>query len=239
MLTKNIIKFIRSLSNKRERYTQSLFIIEGEKIVLEALEIGVAIKSIYASPEWINKIESNRIEEASSKDMERCTSLSKSPGILAVLPFLEKPELDVNKGKYILLDRINDPGNLGTIIRIADWFGLDGIICSEGSVDVYNQKVVQSSMGSIFRMPVWYENLEAIMEKSSLSVIAADMNGEDFSSFKFPSSGLLLMGSESHGISDNLLNRVDQRITIPRIGKAESLNLSVATGIICQAFSKV
>ena len=154
MLTKNIIKFTRSLANKKERYSQSLFIIEGVKIVREAIELGLPIDSIYASPNQLSKIDSGLVTEASSKDMERCTSLKKAPGILAILPFLEKPKLDLNKGKYILLDRINDPGNLGTIIRIADWFGLDAIICSKDSVDVYNQKVVQSSMGSIFRIPV-------------------------------------------------------------------------------------
>lgn len=238
MLTKNIIKFTRSLANKKERYSQSLFIIEGVKIVREAIELGLPIDSIYASSNQLNKIDSELVTEASSKDMERCTSLKKAPGILAILPFLEKPKLDLNKGKYILLDRINDPGNLGTIIRIADWFGLDAIICSEDSVDVYNQKVVQSSMGSIFRIPVYYEDLEKVIKDNSLPVIAADMNGDDFSTFKYPSSSLLLMGSESHGISDELLALVDHKITIPRIGEAESLNVSVATGILCQAFAK-
>lgn len=237
MLSKNKIKFIRSLAIKRERYTHQNFIIEGEKIVREAIEFGLPIGEVIALESYVDKFGSFPIIPASKKDMERCSSLKNAPGVLAVLPFIEWKELDLKKGKYILLDGLNDPGNLGTIIRIADWFSIDAVICSSDSVDVYNQKVVQSSMGSVFRVPVYYRDLKEMISSSSLPVFAAAMEGKDFSSFSFPDSGMLLMGSESHGISEDLLAEIDHKITIPRLGEAESLNVSVATGILCQAFT--
>jgi TrmH family RNA methyltransferase len=238
MLTKNKIKFIRSLAIRKERYTQQRFIIEGEKIVKEAIEMGLPIEDIIALDSFSADLGSTIFISVSKKEIERCSSLKKAPGILATLPFMEWKELNKVNGKYILLDSVNDPGNLGTIIRIADWFGMDGVICSLNSVDVYNQKVVQASMGSIFRIPVYYMDLKEIIHSSPLPLIAASMQGEDFSTFSFPKSGMLLMGNESHGISNELLSLVDNEITIPRKGKAESLNVSVATGILCQAFAK-
>lgn len=237
MLTKNKIKFIRSLANKKERYSHQQFIIEGEKIVNEALNIGIPIDELIIEENYRSQFLSTELTIASKKDMERCSSMKQAPGVLAVLPFLSHPKNDFNKGKYILLDRINDPGNLGSIIRIADWFSIDGIICSNDSVDVYNPKVVQASMGSILRVPVWYNDLSQVIANSELKVIAADLEGEDVNSFVFPQNAMLLMGSESHGINDELLALIDYRVTIPKKGLAESLNLSVATGILCEKFS--
>jgi len=237
MLTKNKIKFIRSLRNKRERYTHQNFIIEGEKLLGEAMKSGIIINEIIGLASFEKDFDPNLFYKASEKEMDRLSSLKKSPGILAVAKYMDWDRLNLDKGKYLVLDRINDPGNLGTMIRISDWFGLDGIICSSDSVDVYNEKVVQSSMGSIFRVPIYYENLDEIVKNCKLPKIAAVMNGEDFSSFSFPQSGLLIMGSESHGISDTLLSHIDFPITITKIGGAESLNVGVAAGILCQAFT--
>lgn len=237
MLIKNKIKFIRSLASKKERYSQQLFIIEGEKLIGEALKSGIVIEEIIALESYENNFKSNLFSSASKKEMERISLMKKAPGILAVAKFMDWGKLKLEKGKFIALDRINDPGNLGTIIRIADWFGIDGIICSNESVDVYNEKVVQSSMGSIFRVPLFYEDLSSVLKDCTLPKMAAAMQGEDFTSFSFPESGILLMGSESHGISEDLLPLIDHQITITRLGNAESLNVGVAAGILCQAFT--
>jgi TrmH family RNA methyltransferase len=238
MLTKNKIKFIRSLASKKERYSHRLFIIEGEKLIGEALKSGIVMEEIIALESFENNFKSNLFSSASKKEMERISLMKKAPGILAVAKFMDWGKLKLDKGKYIVLDRINDPGNLGTIIRIADWFGINGIICSNDSVDVYNEKVVQSSMGSIFRIPVYYEELSLVLKNCRLTKMAAAMQGDDFLNVDFPESGLLLMGSESHGISEELLPFIDHHITISRIGKAESLNVGVAAGILCQAFTQ-
>jgi len=238
MLTKNKIKFIRSLRNKKERYAHQNFIIEGEKLLGEAMKSGVVVNEIIGLPAFEKDFDAKLFNKASEKEMDRLTSLKKSPGILAVAKYMDWGKLTLNKGKYLVLDRINDPGNLGTMIRIADWFGLSGIICSFDSVDVYNEKVVQSSMGSIFRVPVYYENLDETVKNCKLPKIAAVMNGDDFNSFSFPESGLLIMGSESHGVSESLLAYIDYPVTIAKIGHAESLNVGVAAGILCQAFTK-
>ncbi len=237
MLTKNKIKFVRSLRSKKERYSHNCFVIEGEKIVQEALNSNFEVDDVYALDSFDLSNDNIAMSLASKKEMDAMSGLKQAPGILAVAKFKNWGPIDLNKGKYILLDTLNDPGNLGTIIRIADWFAFDGIICSTTSVDVYNQKVVQSSMGSLFRVPVWYADLKNVIEESPLPCIAAVMKGEDFRGFSFPKSGLLLLGSESHGVSDELLSLIDSPVTIPRLGKAESLNVSVAAGILCQAFS--
>jgi TrmH family RNA methyltransferase len=238
MLTKNKIKIIRSLANKKERYSQGRFVIEGEKIVNEALKMGIVIEELIVREDLQDRINSSNYITASKKDLERCSALKHSPGVLAICPFIKWDPPKIASGKYIMLDGVNDPGNLGTIIRIADWFGISGIICSKETVDVYNQKVVQASMASVFRVPVWYYDLnEFIDSNSGCKFIAADLKGEDLNSFTFPSNGILIMGSESHGISENLLSRADHKLTIPRVGDAESLNVSVATGIICAKFS--
>ena len=214
------------------------FVIEGEKLLGEAMKSAIFINEVIATVTFEKDFDPNLFYKAAEKEMDRLTSLKKSPGILAVAKFIEWDKLNLTKGKYLVLDHINDPGNLGTMIRIVDWFGLNGIICSSDSVDVYNEKVVQSSMGSVFRVPVYYENLVELIGNCKLPKIAAVMNGDDFSAFSFPKSGLLIMGSESHGISDELLSLIDHPITISKIGDAESLNVGVAAGILCQAFTQ-
>jgi len=239
MLTKNKIKIIRSLANKKERYSHGRFVIEGEKIINEALTLGVAIEELIVREDLKDRIKTSKITLASKKDMDRCSALKHAPGVLAICPLIKWDPPKIASGKYIMLDGVNDPGNLGTIIRIADWFGLDGIICSKETVDVYNQKVVQASMGSVFRIPVWYRDLKEFIStnKASTALIAADIDGDNCNDFSFPDNGILLLGSESHGISDQLLTLVDHKLTIPKVGEAESLNVSVAAGIICARFA--
>jgi TrmH family RNA methyltransferase len=239
MLTKNKIKIIRSLANKKERYSHGRFVIEGEKIVNEALAMGLVIEELIVREDLQDRINAATFTLASKKDMDRCSSMKHAPGVLAICPLIKWNPPKVDSGKFIMLDGVNDPGNLGTIIRVADWFGIDGIICSKETVDVYNQKVVQASMGSVFRVPVWYHDLNEFISthRTNTTLIAADLEGENCNDFTFPNNGILVLGSESHGISEQLLSQVDHKITIPRVGEAESLNVSVAAGVICARFA--
>ena len=238
MITKNRIKFIRSLHRKKERIQHQMFIVEGEKPVQELLLSGVPVDSIYFTNELQSKHPKIEGELLSSKDMGLVSTMKTSPGILAICDYLNWNNPDFKTGKYILLDRINDPGNLGTIVRIADWFGIDAIVCSTDSVDIYNPKTIQASMGSIFKIPVFYFELEEFilnLDKSSV-VIGADIVGTPIQEFSFPKDGFLLMGSESHGINPKLDSVIIQKVTIPKSGNAESLNVAVATGILVNKF---
>ena len=238
MISKNRIKFIRSLHRKKERIQHQMFIVEGEKPVSELLISGIIIDSLYYTENSHSKISEFQGELVSNKEMSMISTLKTPPGILAVCAYMhwEKPEFD--KGKFILLDRINDPGNLGTIVRIADWFGIDAIVCSTDSVDIYNPKTIQSSMGSIFKIPVFYFGLDKFLSELGKEkvVIGADMAGVSLKDFSFPDNGFLLMGSESHGIDPKLDSVITHRVTIPKSGNAESLNVAVATGILVNKF---
>jgi TrmH family RNA methyltransferase len=238
MISKNRIKFIRSLHRKKERIQHRKFIIEGEKPILELLSSEFPVDTIYCSRNYIENHPEVNAVLITDKEMESISTLKTFPGILAVCDVLQWQNPNFQEGKYVMLDRINDPGNLGTIIRIADWYGLNGIICSSESVDLYNPKVIQASMGSIFRVPVFYEDLILLLPKISKTteIIGADMQGESINKFRFPKNGILLMGSESHGISNELHQHINQKVTIPRYGKAESLNVAVATGILVNQF---
>jgi TrmH family RNA methyltransferase len=205
---------------------------------LELLASSFPFDSIYCNKNYLENHPETSAVLISDKEMGSISTMKTFPGVLAVCDFLTWESPKYNKGKYLMLDRINDPGNLGTIIRIADWYGIDGIICSSESVDMYNPKVIQASMGSIFRIPVFYENLISQIPDiaSNTQIIGADMQGESMQKFQFPENGILLMGSESHGINSELHQYINQKVTIPRYGKAESLNVAVATGILVNQF---
>lgn len=238
MITKNRIKFIRSLHRKKERIQHQMFIVEGEKPVKEFLQSGLPIDSIYYTDVQYSKIPEMQGELISSKDMSLVSTMKSPPGIVALCDYLKWKNPDFNSGKYILLDRINDPGNLGTIVRIADWFGIDAIVCSADSVDIYNSKTIQASMGSLFKIPVFYVDLYKFISEldKKITVIGADTVGTSLGEFIFPENGLLLMGSESHGIDPKIDSIITHKVTIPKSGNAESLNVAVATGILVNKF---
>ena len=240
MITKNRIKFIRSLHNKKERIQYKMFIAEGGKIVSELLDSQHSFQSIYCVNDSEDSFrEMEGCELISAKEMKMISSMKNPPGVMAIIDFLLWPTPDFNKGRYLFLDRINNPGNLGTIIRIADWFGFDGLICSENSVDLYNPKTIQSAMGSVFHTPVFYSESKDFFEKLNpdVQVIGAVLDGTSIENFHFPENGILLIGSESHGIDSHLDKYLNNRVMIPRIGSAESLNVAVATGILAREFA--
>jgi TrmH family RNA methyltransferase len=231
-------KYIQSLGQKKHRDEEGLFVAEGPKLVAELLGSSREnIQELYAVKEWIK--ENSQwlkipVTEVSGSELEKISQLKTPNQVLAVIKKFEAGESITVKGKVsLVLDTIQDPGNMGTIIRIADWFGVQQIICSEECADIYNPKVVQATMGSIARVKVFYTELEEWLQKQKdISVYAALLEGKDVRKIGVLKEGLIIIGNESKGISDQVLNFVNEKITIPQKGKAESLNAAVATGII-------
>lgn len=238
MITKNQIKYIKDLSRKSHRTEQRKFVVEGEKLIQEMIQSKVEFEEIFALESWISDHPQIQATQVTTKELERISQLKTPNQVLAVVhTFEDDVNDDLENGVTLFLDRINDPGNLGTIIRMADWFGVIKIICTENSVDVYNSKVIQSSMGSVFRIPVFYQDAETYLEQYKKQfpenvILGAAMEGEVLGEAAMPQNGLLVMGSESHGIDASIEKFIDKQVTIPRMGYAESLNVAVATGIL-------
>ena len=229
MLSRNQIKFIRSLKQKKFRLQHQLFVVEGEKIVNDFLNSDWKIEQIYATKEW----EGDAVE-VSIKELERISSLKTPNKVLAIIKMPQKKSV-ISGNLVLALDNIKDPGNLGTIIRLADWFGIQHIICSQNCVELYNPKVVQATMGSLCRIQVQYLNLKSTLENmTDYDICAAVMDGKSIFSVEKSEKRIILMGSESHGISTELLEIAHQRVTIPKSenSQAESLNVANACGII-------
>jgi TrmH family RNA methyltransferase len=253
MLSKSQITFINSLKQKKYREEHQLFIAEGAKIVPELLNSSIIVKQIYATSDFLrNIIIPAGIErfEIKENELERISSLTKANEVLAVC---ETPNYVLDneslKGKLTLvLDDIKDPGNLGTIIRIADWFGIENIVCSSETVDAFNSKVVQATMGSIARIKVHYVDLVPFIQQQVANkkfVYGALLEGENIYSEKLSSEGLIVIGNESRGISDEIQKLITNKISIPSFshyksggGEAESLNAAIATSIICSEFRR-
>ncbi|MGI8637248.1 MAG: TrmH family RNA methyltransferase [Segetibacter sp.] len=235
MLTKNELKYIQSLYHKKQRDEEQLFIAEGPKLVDELIRSQVKVRQVYASAKWIQSNEEVNVpvKEVSAAELGRISNLQTPNEVLAVaeqdLPVKEP----VLKGKLTLvLDGIQDPGNMGTIIRIADWFGIDQVICSNDCVDKYNVKVVQSTMGSILRVNCWYKDLEEWRCVDAIPFYGALLSGHNIFSLNKVNEGVLIIGNESKGIREPTLSKITHPVTIPKIGGAESLNAAVAAGII-------
>ena len=230
MLTKNQIKLIRSLSIKKNRQKYGLFIVEGEKLVNEVLNSDWKVEVIYATKEWSGQ---NAII-ISNNDLKRISSLKTPNKVLAVVK-IKKSSLEINTNTVLALDGVKDPGNLGTIIRIADWFGVKNIICSDDCVDYLNSKVVQSSMGSFTRVNLHYTNLIYAFKKyPDYKLFMTVLNGNPISQMTITDKKIIVMGNESNGIRQEILELGSEKITIPKseFSKAESLNVSISAAII-------
>jgi TrmH family RNA methyltransferase len=241
MLLKSQVKYIQSLGHKKFRDEEASFVAEGPKIVNELLVIpGITAVDIFATGEWFqlnaelaNTLSSEHIHEIESFQLEKISGLTTPNQVVGVFrkPIFGEPL--VNNRISLLLDDIQDPGNLGTIIRIADWFGIENIFCSEHCVDAFNPKTVQSSMASIARVSVQTLDLKSFLTKhATIPVYATTLNGENVSEMQPLKEAFLIIGNESQGIHDGVLAMSHHRITIPRKGRAESLNAAVATGIV-------
>jgi TrmH family RNA methyltransferase len=235
MLSKNEIKYIQSLSQKKYRDELNLFIAEGPKIVSElAALIPQQFEAIYATAEWGRPNVFNQslpLFEISKSELERISELKTPNQVLAILK--KFPSRRPEASRFTLyLDAIQDPGNFGTILRIADWFGVHDIVCAPGCADLYNPKVVQSTMASIARVNVYYDEEESWLEEQVVPVYAATLLGEPLEQTAKTEKGILIIGNESKGISGKILQQATKQVTIKKRGQAESLNAAVATGII-------
>ena len=239
MISKNQIKFIKSLSLKKNRVKAQLFVAEGEKIVNELLNSKFEIEHIYATKQFsgINSSDKSAVTVVSSEELSRISNLTSPNNVLAIVRVGQK-ELENNTGITLVLDDVNDPGNLGTIIRICDWFGVTQLICSANTVDCYNPKVVQSAMGSLFRVNITYLDLATYLDDIDTPIYGAYMNGVDVKGQEFPKQTHLIMGNEANGITESVSKYVSNKVSIKNIGKnAESLNVAVATSILLHEFS--
>lgn len=237
MLTKAKIKLIKSLHEKKYRNEFGLFLVEGEKSVKELLNSDFKIDYILTTKKFyeentkqLNGIDVEIVEKG---EIEKVSSLESNDSVLAVAYQKENKEFEIDKNEIILaLDDIRDPGNLGTIIRIADWYGIKKIVASENTVDVYNNKTISSTKGSFTRVQIFYTNLEEYLKDAEVPVLGTFMKGENVHTFDFPKNGLLLMGNESNGISVEAEKYISTKITIPSFGETESLNVAIATAIV-------
>lgn len=242
MLSKARIKLIQSLNLKKHRSELKLFVVEGKKQVTELLTSNYQVNCIVATPNWADAfaqdIKNNtELIIVSDDDLKKASLLQAPQDVLAIVKIPEKQFSSalINTGFSIFLDGIQDPGNLGTIIRIADWYGIKTIVCSNDCVDVFNPKTIQATMGSFARVDVYYNYLSDILKQNNLPVYGALMQGESLYQSTIKENGILLIGNEGKGISEELLSYISNPITIPKIGGAESLNAGIATAIICDA----
>lgn len=236
-LSKNKIKWIRSLQQKKFREELGLFVVEGEKMVNEILEYCKEnIQFLCYTKDSSIPLSSVNFETilVTEEELKSISSLKNPNKSLAVLKIPAKKEIKTNF--RIALDGIQDPGNIGTILRLADWFDVKEIICSKDTVDIYNPKVVQASMGAIFRINVIYCDLANYLSKANQPIYGALLEGENIYKKKIEPKGILVLGNEGNGISKPIISLINEPITIPRFGKAESLNVSVATGILLSEF---
>ena len=238
MLSKNEIKYIQSLGHKKSRDAEGVFLAEGVKIATEFIQtLPGAIVRLYATAGFAEKarqkVKPELVTEVTEAELERISQLQTPNQVLIIARQFPDAELNEITNEWILaLDTIQDPGNMGTIIRIADWFGIRKIALSEGCADVCNPKVVQASMGSILRIRVKEVDLPGYLSSVQVPVLAAALGGTDVSDYVFPEAGILVIGNEGKGISAEVMKHVTQQISIPSFGAAESLNAAVATGIL-------
>ena len=239
MITKNTIKLIQSLKQQKYRKEQQLFVVEGRKMVAELMDSGFDVFGLYATERYLesNETHFDGLETVTEVQMEQMSGQDTAPGILAVARQPKSTVIDDKATMVLALDGIANPGNMGTIIRTADWFGIRNIVCSTDCVEIWNPKVIQATMGSIFRMNIVETDLEAFLGKNKSegkAVYGALLNGENLFEKHRKMEGIVVIGSESHGIRPNILPLITHPITIPRAegSLTESLNASVAAAII-------
>ncbi len=239
-LSKNQLKTITSLNQKKYRTANHLFVAEGTKIVAEFLNSNFELEQLFCADNAIYK-NLEKVTEISETELKKISSLVTPNNVLALFK-IPGVTPSIKSGLIVALDEINDPGNLGAIIRLCDWFGVDQLICSTNTVDCYNQKVVQSSMGSLARVSIIYTDLETYLQNSILPKYAAIMDGENVYKSKLPENAILVMGNEANGIRNSILKLITNTISIPRFGalkQTESLNVATATAILLSEFKRL
>lgn len=240
MVSKNQIKLITSLQQKKYRQTHQLFVAEGVKVIQELLLSNFVLEHLYCTTELFEAIESNKKTIISEADLKKITSLATPNNCLALFQ-IPPQQKQPTSSLIVALDAIRDPGNLGTIIRLCDWFGISQLVCSNETVDVYNPKVIQATMGSIARVTITYVDLPQYLQQTKLPVYGTFMDGKNVYKEQLPSEGILVFGNEANGISEEVAHYVTNRLAIPRFGtlqKTESLNVATATAIFLSEFKR-
>lgn len=240
MVSKNQIKLITSLQQKKHRVANQLFFAEGIKVIQELVESNFELVHLYTTQNDFEKVSNDQKTIISESDLKKITALATPNSCLAVFKIPAEKKI-IQSGLILALDSVRDPGNLGTILRLCDWFGIDQLICSKDAVDIYNPKVVQATMGSIARVNVNYVDLENVVSQTKLPVFGTFMDGINIYKTDLPQEGIIIMGNEANGISPELEKLTKNRIAIPRFGnlqKTESLNVATATAIILSEFRR-
>lgn len=238
MISKNQIKFVRQLEQKKYRKKEGLFVAEGPKVVGDLLRAGFKAHTIFATSEW--ESQGQTFQEVSDEELRRVSFLQHPQRVLALF-FIPTESVPSVSSLSLALDDVQDPGNLGTIIRIADWFGIDTIYCSENTADAWSPKVVQATMGSIARVNIIYTDLVALLSQTTLPVYGTLLDGQNLYQQELSSEGIIVMGNEGNGISQPVRALVSHRLFIPSYQEgetAESLNVAVATAITCAEFRR-
>ena len=251
MLSKNKIKLIRSLDLKKNRLVAGLFVAEGKKLVFDLLQSEIEVSEIFCTKliatELINCKDNLKIEVVDKEELSRISFLKTTPEILALLdiPISVIDWDEIKDNLTLVLDAIQDPGNLGTIVRLADWFGIRNIICSEECADLYNPKVIQSTMGAFARVKVHYVPLDGFLNRAKelkIPIYGTFMEGENLYKTDLTANGLVVMGNEGNGISDEIATFISSKISIPSyppgVATSESLNVAIATSVICSEFRR-
>jgi RNA methyltransferase, TrmH family len=240
MVSKNQIKLISSLHQKKQRLAHQLFFAEGVKVIQELLESNFELEQLYTTQNDFESVLVSKKTIIEDSDLKKMSALATANTCLAVFKIpVPKPILD--SGLILALDDVRDPGNLGTILRLCDWFGVHQILCSKETVDIYNPKVIQATMGSVARVNVNYVDLENYITKTQLPVFGTFMNGENIYKTQLPQKAIIIMGNEANGIAPSLEKLCQNRLSIPRFGslqKTESLNVATATAIVLSEFCR-
>jgi TrmH family RNA methyltransferase len=239
MLSKARIKFIKSLQLKKYRKQEQCFTVQGEKSVLETLDSTFRVQELFATADFVERHNQalKRFTETvlvvKENELAALGEYSTNDAALAIVEMPANSPFEIKTDEFaLMLDDIRDPGNLGTIIRTADWYGVTKVIASEETADIYNSKVIQSSMGSFTRTRVFYTNLVEFLMGNKTPVYGTFLNGENVHSFTYGKGGIIVVGNEANGISEAVEKFVTQKITIPQYGKAESLNAAIATAVV-------
>ncbi|MGN8057551.1 TrmH family RNA methyltransferase [Pedobacter sp. 22163] len=246
MLSKSQISFIKSLHQKKYRKEHGLFIVEGIKSIKEFFQSSYQIHTIFYNSEQYNllpKLPANiNLFEVKNAELDKISALQTPQGFLALIHIPKNRELALTalKNQFTLvLDGVQDPGNMGTIIRTADWFGFKNIICSADCVEVFNPKTVQATMGSLARVNIYEADLPALLAENTIPVFGALLDGESIYKTQWGAEGLVILGNEGKGISAEVIKKINKPVTIPRIGEAESLNVAVSAAIFCAELVRV
>lgn len=240
MVSKNQIKIITGLQQKKYRNQHKMFFAEGVKVVQELLESNFELQQIYTVEDIFNREYADKVTIITEPELKKISALT-TPNVCLALFKIQQPAAVKNEGLIMALDDVRDPGNLGTIIRLCDWFGITQLVCSKQCADVYSPKVVQATMGSLTRVNILYTDLQEYLLKTDLPVFGTFMDGDNIYAETLPEEGIIVMGNEANGISADTEKYVSNKIAIPRFGnlqKTESLNVATAAAIVLSEFRR-